>query len=154
MKVSIVCMALLALLPAAQAADEPPPARNAPAASNDHLAMARKAIDAQNWSVAERELNVALKESPQNADVYNLLGYTSRKRSNPDLAKAFQYYNMALKIDPQHKGAHEYIGEAYLMDHKPQEAQVHLVALEKICGTGCEEYQDLAKAIADYKAKN
>ena len=60
-----------------------------------------------------------------------------------------------LKLDPRHKGAHEYIGEAYLMDKKPAEAEKHLAELEKICGNkSCEEYADLAKAIADYKSRN
>jgi hypothetical protein len=62
---------------------------------------------------------------------------------------------MALQLDPKHKGAHEYIGEAYLMDKKPAEAEKHLASLEKICGNKtCEEYADLAKSLADYRAKN
>ena len=41
------------------------------------------------------------------------------------------------------------------MDRKPQEAEKHLAALQQICGnTTCEEYVDLAKAIADYRLKN
>ena len=64
-----------------------------------------------NWSAAQRELNVALREAPQNADVHNLLGYTYRKRAAPDLARALEHYQAALRIDPAHKGAHEYIGE-------------------------------------------
>jgi hypothetical protein len=40
------------------------------------------------------------------------------------------------------------------MDRKPAEAEKHLAELEKICGRGCEEYAELAKSIADYKAKN
>ena len=102
-----------------------------------------------------RELNVAVREAPQNADVHNLLGYTYRKRATPDMAKAFEHYQMALKFDPQHKGAHEYIGEAYLMDRKPDQAEKHLAELEKICGNRtCEEYAELFRAIAAYKAKN
>jgi hypothetical protein len=58
-----------------------------------------------------------------------------------------------LQLDPKHKGAHEYIGEAYLMDKKPAEAEKHLASLEQICGNKtCEEYVDLAAAIAKYKA--
>jgi hypothetical protein len=61
---------------------------------------------------------------------------------------------VALKINPNHKGAHEYIGEAYLMDGKPAEAEAHLAKLEQICGNrSCEEYQDLAKAIGEWKAR-
>ena len=67
--------------------------------------------------------------------------------------KAFEHYRRALAIDPRHRGAHEYIGEAYLMDNKPDMAQQHLASLEKICGTTCEEYADLAKAIAAYTSK-
>lgn len=152
MKSSIVFAALLAACAAGQAADEFVPARPAPAARPDHITVARQAIAAGNWSVAERELTVAVKEKPQDADAHNLLGYTYRKRSSPDLAKAFEHYEIALKINPQHKGAHEYVGEAYLQEGKPQQAEEHLAALQRICGTGCEEYQDLAKSIADYKA--
>jgi len=95
-----------------------------------------------------------VREAPQNADVHNLLGYTYRKRPAPDLVKAFEHYQMALRIDPRHKGAHEYIGEAYLLDKRLPEAERHLAELEKICGgTACEEYRDLAQSITDFKAR-
>lgn len=141
---------------AAWAADTPGAIPNLPSPSvAERLATARKAIDAKDWSRASAELNVAVRQDPRNADVHNLLGYSARKRATPDLAKAFEHYNTALKLDPKHKGAHEYIGEAYLMDKKPAEAEKHLAELEKICGNRtCEEYADLSKAIADYKAKN
>jgi hypothetical protein len=39
------------------------------------------------------------------------------------------------------------------MDKKPAEAEKHLASLEQICGNKtCEEYADLAGAIAKYKA--
>ena len=134
----------------AQAADTGPVSR--PSAS-ERLTNARKAIEAKDWSKALAELNQAARDEPRNADVQNLLGYTHRKKSTPDLAKAFEHYNAALKLDPNHKGAHEYIGEAFLMDKKPAEAEKHLALLETLCGNKtCEEYADLAKSIADYKA--
>ncbi len=121
----------------------------------DRLVNAKKAMDAKDWRNAGFELDQALHDAPRNADVYNLMGYYQRKKPNPDLAKAFENYNMALKINPRHKGAHEYIGEAFLMDKKPAEAQQHLAQLETICGNKtCEEYEDLAQAIARYKAAN
>jgi len=121
----------------------------------ERMSNARSAIKAQNWRTALAELNVAVKEEPRNADAHNLLAYSYRKQAKPDLPKAFEHYNIALKLDPKHRGAHEYIGEAYLMDKKPAEAEQHLVELEKICGNKtCEEYADLARSIADYKAKN
>ena len=138
------------LTPLAQAADT----ASGPPVS-ERLANARKAIEAKDWGKAMFELNQAAREEPRNADVHNLLGYTYRKRATPDLTKAFEHYNTALKLDPKHKGAHEYIGEAYLMDKKPAEAEKHLARLEVLCGNKtCEEYADLAKSIADYKASS
>jgi tetratricopeptide (TPR) repeat protein len=68
------------------------------------------------------------------------------------LTQAFEHYRIALKLNPDHKGAHEYIGEAYLMDKKPVEAEKHLTELKRICGnSSCEEYIDLSRAIAQYK---
>jgi Tfp pilus assembly protein PilF len=156
MKLSILITALvLGTAGLAQAADTPGVDPNVRRTTmGERLASARKAIDAKDWSTATRELAQANREDPRNADVHNLLGYSYRKRATPDLPKAFEHYQTALRIDPKHKGAHEYIGEAYLMDKKPAEAEKHLAALEQICGKSCEEYQDLLKSIADYKAKN
>jgi tetratricopeptide (TPR) repeat protein len=124
-----------------------------PLSENSPLDQARLAIKARDWKKALASLNVALKEDPRNADVHNLLGYSYRKQASPNLPKAFEHYKLALKLDPKHKGAHEYIGEAYLMDKKPAEAEKHLAQLEAICGNrNCEEYADLANAIARYKA--
>ena len=148
--------AAAAFVAPAQAADTPGanPSVRTPSTS-ERLASARKAIESKDWSRAMRELNAAARDEPRNADVQNLLGYTYRKRANPDLPKAINHYQTALKLDPQHKGAHEYLGEAYLMDRKPDEAEKHLAELEKICGgKSCEEYQDLAKSIAEFKSRN
>jgi len=156
MKHALLLAAALAAMPAVQAADTPGSNPSVPAPTvNDRLANARKALAAKDWSLAQRELNLAVRDDPRNADVHNLLGYSWRKRGTPDVTKAFEHYYTALKLDPRHKGAHEYIGEAYLMEKRPAEAEKHLAELEKICGNKtCEEYQDLAKAIADYKSKN
>jgi Flp pilus assembly protein TadD len=121
----------------------------------DRMVSARTAIKAKDWKKALEELNLAVKEQPKNADVHNLLGYSNRKQAQPNLPKAFEHYKMALQLDPNHKGAHEYIGEAYLMDKQPEEAEKHLAMLEKLCGNKtCEEYADLAKAIAEYRVKS
>ncbi len=156
MRIKYLCIAVFCAAAAAHAADTPgtnPAVKATPV--GERLAAARKAIDIKDWTSAMNELNAAVRDEPRNADVHNLLGYSWRKRATPDLAKAFEHYNTALKIDPKHKGAHEYIGEAYLMDKKPAEAEKHLAQLEALCGNKtCEEYADLSKAISDYKAKN
>jgi Flp pilus assembly protein TadD len=156
MNIKYLVLAVAALTTTAYAVDTPTgnPAA-ARTAVGDRLATARKAIDAKDWTRAFSELNAAERDDPNNADVQNLLGYSYRKRATPDLAQAFAHYNNALRLNPQHKGAHEYIGEAYLSDKKPAEAEKHLAQLEAICGNKtCSEYTDLSKSIAEYKAKN
>ena len=135
------------------AADAGPAVRQPSA--GERMDLARDAIKNKDWKKSLAELNLAVREEPRNADAHNLLAYSYRKQATPNLPKAFEHYKTALSLDPRHKGAHEYIGEAYLMDKKPAEAEKHLAELEKICGNKtCEEYADLSKAIADYKAKN
>lgn len=155
MKTPIASLLLCTLLAGinAQAADTGPVSTQ-PAAS-ERIQLARDAIQAKDWKKALTELNMAVRDEPRNADIHNLLGYSYRKQASPDLPKAFEHYKTAIRLDPRHKGAHEYIGEAYLMDKKPAEAQKHLGTLQQICGnTTCEEYADLAQAIAAYMARN
>lgn len=151
LRITAILMAGALAVPFSQAADTGP--ANQPSA-NDRMQVAREAIKAQDWKKALAQLKLALREEPRNADIHNLLGYSYRKQATPDLAKAFEHYRAAIRLDPRHKGAHEYIGEAYLMDHQPAEAQKHLATLAQICGnTTCEEYADLAKAIAAYQPR-
>jgi tetratricopeptide (TPR) repeat protein len=146
--------ALLAALPAG-AADLGPATPVATPSMAERLAGARRAIGAQEWGAALRELTVAAREEPDNPDVHNLLGYTYRKQARPDLTRAVEHYQAALRLDPRHKGAHEYLGEAYLMQRRPADAERHLAELERICGgRACEEYQELAKAIEAYQARH
>jgi Tfp pilus assembly protein PilF len=154
MRKQFLAATLLAAACSAQAADTPGSNPNAPQVTvSDRLANARKALAGNDYSTALRELNVAVREEPRNADVHNLMGFSYRKRANPDITKAFEHYYIALRLDPRHKGAHEYIGQAYLMEKRPAQAEQHLVELEKICGNKeCPEYQDLAKAIGEFKA--
>lgn len=114
------------------------------------LAEAQRLIEAKDWSRAIRQLKAAERKDRWSAEVHNLLGYSLRKSG--ELDAAFRSYRTALELDPQHKGAHEYIGEAYLMANQPDKAREHLDKLKLLCGgENCEQYQDLAKAIADWQ---
>ena len=62
----------------------------------------------------------------------------------------FKHYNQALALNPRHRGAHEYIGEAYLIKGDLKNAQKHLAALREICSLPCEELTDLDREIANY----
>ena len=119
---------------------------------NADFVAGSKAIGRRDWKAAVEWFNRAAQKMPENADVQNNLGYAYRQLG--DLDKSFVHYKEALRIDPKHRGAHEYIGEAYLKAKQPEKAAEHLAALEGICGKGCEEYQDLARAIDKYKQSN
>jgi Flp pilus assembly protein TadD len=122
----------------------------APEIGNDaNFIAAKKAIEAKEWDKALYRLKYVKAED---AEVYNLTGYASRKLGKMD--DAFRNYKIALQMNPNHRGAHEYVGEAYLITNNPAMAEQHLAALEKICGKNCEEYKDLAREIAEYKQKH
>jgi tetratricopeptide (TPR) repeat protein len=79
-------------------------------------------------------------------------GYAYRNVGRLD--DALRHYEAALRLNPRHRGAHEYIGEAYLMVNDPAKAEEHLAALKEICVVACEEYEDLEKAIAAYQVRH
>ena len=81
------------------------------------------------------------------ADVYNLLGFSYRKHSEPNLDKAFDAYKTALEANPEHLGAHEYLGELYITLGNMAKANEMLLNLENIAGTKTMEYTKLKKAI-------
>ena len=117
--------------------------------ADQNYAAARVALQAGNTAAALPHLNLALKRFPENADVHNELGFAYRRMKQLD--KAFEHYKRALAINPSHRGAHEYIGEAYLMQGDLLSAERHLTALRSICVLPCEELQDLEKAIAEHR---
>ena len=109
------------------------------------------ATSRKDWAGAQGILKEALSANPNNADYHNLYAYTIRKGANPDMNLVFKHYNEALRIDPKHKGAHEYIGEAYLMVGNVAKAKEHLGQLDKLCFFSCSEFTDLKKSISDYE---
>lgn len=110
----------------------------------------KRAIEAKDWNAAIKALSSAALRDTRNADIQNYLGYAHRHTGRLDLA--FPHYARALQLDPRHRGAHEYVGEAYLLAGDVAKAEEHLAALRRICVIPCEEYADLAKAIEAYRA--
>ena len=123
-----------------------------PAPKDPDVVDAQKAIKNKNWDTAMELLNKAAARDPKNADIQNLMGFTERSRGNLDAA--FKHYEQALALNPRHRGAHEYIGEAYLMTGNLPKAEEHLARLDKLCFFPCAEYKDLKAAIAKYKQEH
>lgn len=117
-----------------------------------NYAAGKQALAASDWKAAAEAFGTAVEKDPSNANAQNLLAYSYRKLGNLDMA--FKHYNEALRLDPNHRGAHEYIGEAYLTAGNPAKAEEHLKVLDRLCLFGCEEYDVLKKAVAEYKQKS
>jgi Flp pilus assembly protein TadD len=131
----------------ADPSEETPPAASA---SSDYV-QGKRAAEAKDWAAAIQFLGRAAVQDDRNPDLENLLGYAYRNAGRLD--DAFLHYRAALRLNPRHRGAHEYIGEAYLLVNDLAKAEEHLAALKAICVITCEEWEDLEKAIAAYRAR-
>lgn len=153
MAASAVALALFSFMPAGYAAggggsDSITSRPSTPADPNYAAAVA--AIQAKDYARAIPLLNQVIAKNPRNADALNYMGYSLRETGKLD--DALGYYEKALVIDPNHRGAHEYLGELYLQKGDIKNAEVQLAKLDDICTFGCEEYRDLKRKIAAYKS--
>jgi Flp pilus assembly protein TadD len=117
--------------------------------AGEAYAKGKALVAAKEWAEAIVQLEEADKAQPNNADTNNLLGFSNRKLGKLDVS--LTYYKKALAVDPKHLGAHEYLGELYLMMKDPAKAKAELATLSTLCGPKCEQFLDLKKAIAAYK---
>jgi len=148
----LVTVALLCAGGAAVAAGGGGEGAGSSAPADPAIAQAQEAIARQDWSAAQEVMKQALAANPKSAEYHNLYAYSTRKGASPDMNLVFRHYNEALRLNPKHLGAHEYIGEAYLAVDDLAKAKEHLAALDRLCFFGCEEYTDLKKAVAAYEA--
>jgi tetratricopeptide (TPR) repeat protein len=111
------------------------------------------AVAKSDWASARSLARASVEKNPQNADYHNLYAYSMRMGDKPEMDLVFRHYNEALRLDPKHRGAHEYLGEAYLQTGNLAKAKDELRALDDLCFFACKEYSTLKKAIADYEAK-
>ena len=119
-------------------------------AANPDFTAVKSLVDSGAYDQALPKLQELDKDSPNNPDVLNLMGFTYRKTGHTD--EALDYYNRALNLEPKHLGANEYLGELYLELKQPDKAKERLAVLKDACGD-CEEYQDLKTKI-DQTAAN
>ena len=118
--------------------------------ANAEYLKAEKLVKTYKFEKAIKALNKLLSETPDGytkADIYNYLGYASRKQRSPNFEKAESYYLKALKIDPNHIGALEYLGELYYETGRVEKANELLEKLKIVAGENSEEYIELFEVI-------
>jgi len=108
-----------------------------------------KAIETENFKKATKLFSKVVAKEPGNADAWNYLGFSNRKLKKFD--QALSAYQKALAIDPEHRGANEYLGELYLQTGDLENARGRLQKLDDICTSGCAEFDDLKAAIIAYE---
>jgi tetratricopeptide (TPR) repeat protein len=119
-------------------------------AEESDFTRGKAAMDAGDYGRAVELMKKVAAVEPRNADALNYVGFGYRKLG--DFGQSLEWYQRALAVDPTHRGANEYLGELYLQMGDLARAEERLVVLDKACTFGCEEYDELKKAIADFKA--
>lgn len=107
------------------------------------------AVSRKDWQQVVVRMDAYIKRKPDDADAWTQLGHAQRLTGKVDAS--LEAYDRALKIDPKHRGAHEYLGEAYLQMGDLARAEQQLKVLDKLCFFSCEEYRDLKAKIGDYR---
>ena len=70
----------------------------------------------KRYKKAFKLLLVSNKKKPNNPDILNYLGFTSRKLG--EFEKGENYYLEGLAIEPNHIGINEYLGELYVVTNR------------------------------------
>ena len=127
---------------------------------SDEYAQGKAAFEREDWHAVIDHMTRAIEERPWDDDAHNLMGFAYRKLGDYD--RALEQYDRALALNPHHRGALEYLGEAYLEMDQPQLAKGMLDRLVVECRrinvsatdggwqASCEEWQDLNEAYEAY----
>ncbi len=131
--------------------------RLAPSSDPDYVA-GRDAFEREDWPAAIGHLTIVLTSRPWHDNANTMIAFAWRKLGDYDLA--FEHYARALEQNPRHRGALEYLGEAYLDLGRHDEARATLLRLAEVCDlvvmafdnqgwkSGCEELIDLKAGFA------
>lgn len=84
-------------------------------------------------------------KQPRTAEALNYRGYATRKLGRTE--EGIGYYKQSVSLAPRYAKVREYLGEAYVIQGKMDQAREQLSVIETICGKGCEAYRDLAEAV-------
>ena len=117
---------------------------------NVEFHKAKKLIYKKKYEKGLDTLKSIEEETPfgyTSADLYNYMGFASRKQKTPNYRDAENYYLKALSFDKNHIGALEYLGELYVETDRRDEALVLLNRIKDVAGDSSSEYKDLNKLL-------
>ena len=155
-----LCLLLVLGAPAAEAimsGEESPRARS----SDSDYADGKEAFEREDWPTVIAALDRVVARRPWHDNAHNMLGFAHRKAG--DFEAALHHYAIALELNPRHKGALEYLGEAYLELGRIEDADAVFLRLAGVCRFvvmafdnngwqhGCPELDDLALAYAEHR---
>jgi predicted Zn-dependent protease len=123
-----------------------------PVQQKSTYAMAVEKVKARDFAAAIPLLRDVVSKEPRNTDALNYLGFSYRETG--DLKNAMTYYQRALAINPNHKGANEYLGELYVRLGDLHKAEAQLAKLDRLCAFGCAEYEELKRKVAELKRRH
>lgn len=104
-------------------------------------------INEKKYDAAIAELQLASMTFGPHPDILTYLGFANRKLKNFESAE--QYYQTALAVAPDHRGATEYYGELMVERGDLAGAKKKLARLENLCGFGCYEAEELRRWIGE-----
>ncbi len=104
-------------------------------------------INEKRYVEAIEQLDGALWSAGPHPDILTYMGFANRKLGKYDAAES--YYQAALEVAPEHRGALEYYGELKLERGNVAGAKLHLAKLETLCSFGCYEADELRRWIAE-----
>jgi tetratricopeptide (TPR) repeat protein len=131
-------------------------ATSPPAAAEDpDYAAGRAAFEREDWRAAIASLSLVPPGGPREDEAQTMVAYAWRKLGRYDLA--LENYAAVLGRNPRHRGALEYLGEAYLDLGRLDDADATRARLAQACeaaaaapGAGCEELEELERAYAEH----
>jgi Flp pilus assembly protein TadD len=106
---------------------------------------AEKIVKSGNFDGAIELLKETIRQRPDHANAWNLLGFVHRRLGKFDLAE--EYYDAALTLNPNHTGALNYMGQLFIQTGRPDKAKALLVRLKEACSAGCEDLDFLQTAV-------
>jgi Tfp pilus assembly protein PilF len=112
-----------------------------PEAGDGAYVKAVSLINERRWDEALASLEKAETAIGPHPDILTYKGYVWRKKG--DWAQAESFYQQALAMDPNHRGATEYYGELKVLKGDVAGARAMLATLDRVCTFGCAEAVEL-----------